>query len=406
MAAYVKREIEPVLRECLGSFPAVVLTGPRQSGKTTLVRHLASDYRYISLDDPLLRSQAERDPELLLGEPGDRVILDEIQNVPGLLTRVKLRIDERRHVPGRFVITGSQQLAVMRGVTESLAGRTAILELLPFTLREAHSAHAESVSPSMVERFTQACLSGLYPEPVVLRGMAAERWQSAYVQTYIERDVRSIYDIGSLRDFERFLVILASRCSQTLNMTSLASDVGVAVNTIKRWISILEAGRIVYLLEPYYANLGKRLVRSPKLYFMDCGLVCYLTRVRDPEHLLHGPMAGPLFECLCVQEAVKACMNAGIPPRLSYLRTQHGLEVDLLVEGPNRTLVPFEFKAARTPRTDMAASIGKLQGLLGPERLADGYVVSLSERTDALTAHARLLPLDSLGQVVREVATQ
>ncbi len=379
MRVYVPREIEPVLRECVASFASVVITGPRQSGKTTLVRQALPGYRYVSLDDPLLRSQAETDPELLLGNPDEPVILDEIQHAPSLLTYVKRRIDERRDTPGRFVITGSQQFAVMRGVTESLAGRAAALELLPFTLGEASVLRQDSDGASPAEAFVSACLSGLYPEPLANPGMAADRWQSAYVQTYLERDVRGLYDVGSLRDFERFLVILAARCSQTLNMTSLASDVGVAVNTIKRWLSILEAGRIVYLLEPYYANIGRRLVRSPKVYFMDCGLVCYLTHIRDPEHLLHGPMAGALFECLCVQEAVKACVNAGAPPRLSYFRSQAGLEVDLLVEGANRSLVPFEFKTARTLRTDMAASIGKLRALLGSDSVRPGYVVSLSD---------------------------
>lgn len=190
MRVYVPRETEPVLRECVASFASVVITGPRQSGKTTLVRQVLPRYRYVSLDDPLLRSQAETDPELLLGNPDEPVILDEIQHAPSLLTYVKRRIDERRDTPGRFLITGSQQFAVMRGVTESLAGRAAALELLPFTLGEASVLRPYSDAASPAEAFVSACLSGLCPEPLANPGMAADGWQSAYVQTYLERDVR------------------------------------------------------------------------------------------------------------------------------------------------------------------------------------------------------------------------
>jgi len=221
----------------------------------------------------------------------------------------------------------------------------------------------------------------------------AHRWYASYVQTYLERDIRTVYDIGNLREFERFLQLLAARCSQTLNLSTLAADVGVAVNTIKRWISILEACRIVYLLPPYHSNLGKRIVKSPKIYFLDCGLVCYLTRLRDAGHLLNGPMAGPLFENFCIQEAFKVMLARGISPRLYYLRTKAGLEVDLLVEGVNGALHPFEFKLTRTPRREMGDAISRFRSEFGKLNPAPGGLVTLSDQAMPLVRDTRLMPL-------------
>jgi predicted AAA+ superfamily ATPase len=391
MAEYVPRDIEPVLLACLEQFPALALTGPRQSGKTTLLRRALPDHRYLNLDDPLIGGQARSDPDLLLDTAGDRILLDEIQNAPSLLTHIKLRIDRERDRMGRFVLTGSQQFPVMKGLSESLAGRVGILELLPFALSEVERADAWSAEEP-AEAFTKACLRGMYPELVTRPVLTPERWHASYVRTYIERDVRGAYDVGSLRDFERFLQLLAARCSQTLNMTALACDVGVAVNTIKRWLSILEAGRVIVLLPPFHTNLGKRIVKAPKVYFLDCGLVCYLTRVRDAGHLLHGPMAGALFECFCVQEAVKAILNCGAEPRLSYLRTASGLEVDLIVEGAGGALHPFEFKLARTPRIAMASTLVRFRREFSDLSPMSGHVVSLSDRTDALAADVSLAP--------------
>lgn len=416
---YLHREIEPVLAERLRSFPAVALTGPRQTGKSTLLRTLLPDYTYVTLDDPFTRSQALDDPELLLNTSGERVIIDEIQYAPSLLPYIKIRIDRDRQAKGRFILTGWQQFTLIRHLGETLAGRIALLELLPFSCRElAASPRAGGGTPTAGGGtpalrsgsrafFEAACLRGLFPEPALADWPSSElqnAWYAAYLQTYLERDIRMVYDIGNLREFDRMLRLLATRCAQPLNMSALAADVGVAVNTVKKWISILEACRIVYLLPPYYRNLGKRITKAPKVYFTDCGLVCHLTRLRDFEHVLQGPLSGPLFENLCISEALKAALHRGKQPPFYYLRTQAGLEVDLLVEGPNGRLSPFEFKLAETPRPDMAAGLARFSAEFAALDPAPGVVVSLSERTAPLGPASTLLPLRSFADSVAELA--
>jgi uncharacterized protein len=405
MPAYVTRDIEPVLHEMIAQFPAVAVTGPRQSGKTTMLQRVLPSYAYVSLDDPLVRAQALDDPELLLDMSGDRLVIDEIQYAPSLLSHLKMRIDRQRDRYGAFVLTGSQQFGLMKGLGETLAGRVALLELLPFTVHEIASA-AEGAGDAVDTRtvFLRACLRGSFPEVVLRPELAAERWHAAYVQTYLERDIRSLYDVGSLRDFERFLRLLAARCAQALNVAGLASDVGVAANTIRRWLSILEAARIVYLLPPYHNNLGKRITKAPKVHFLDCGLACYLTGVRDPAHVLGGPLAGPLFESFCIQEAVKITLAAGGQPRLHYLRTHAGLEVDLLVEDAAGRVIPFEFKLAATPRPGMAAPLRRFAGTFAALQPAPGAVVSLSPRRAALAEGVQLAPLDAFLDTVRLAA--
>jgi len=224
------------------------------------------------------------------------------------------------------------------------------------------------------------------------------------VQAYLERDIRSIYDIGSLREFERFLQLLAARCAQTLNLSSLVADVGVAANTIKKWISILEACRIVYLLPPYYNNMGKRIIKAPKVYFLDCGLVCYLTQLQDVGHILNGPLAGPLFENFCIQEALKAMLVAGVPPRLFYIRRKTGMEVDLLVEGANGRVCPFEFRLAQTPSQKMGKALSRFRDEFKALKPEVGRLVTLSEREDFLTRDARLTPFGDFISEVRSLA--
>jgi predicted AAA+ superfamily ATPase len=384
----------------LQQFPAVAVTGPRQSGKSTLLKHALPDAAYRSLDDPQVRRLAEEDPRLFLDTPGEQLLVDEVQYAPALLSHVKLRIDERRDVRGRFVLTGSQQFHLIKGLGDSLAGRVGILELPPFGAKEVMRAGAD---PNPKPAFLQACLRGMFPELVTTPTLNSAHWYGAYVQTYIERDVRSLYDIGGLREFERFLMLLAARCGQALNLSALASDVGVAVNTIKRWISILEAGRIVFLLPPYYNNLGKRVTKSPKVYFLDCGIVCYLTGLRDPEHLLRGPLAGPLFENYCVQEAVKVSLSLGVRPRLYYLRTKAGLEVDLLVEGADGRLRPFEIKLTETPRLEMGAPLIRVREEFAALNMESGGLVTLAGVAPMLSRDFTVLTVADFLSAVAEI---
>jgi len=373
---YIQRTIENLLPGILATFPCLAVTGPRQSGKSTLLRHALPEYRYVTLDDPAVLGQAHSDPVYFLDSLGERCIIDEIQLAPGILSYVKMRVDADRSLNGRFVFTGSQQFGMIRNLGDSLAGRIALLDLLPFDAGEMQQAAAVNGG---LELFATSCLTGAYPQLATTPEIDRRLWYSSYVQTYLERDIRSLYDIGSLREFHRFMQLLAVRCSQMLNMSAFATDLGVSVTTIKRWLSVLEAGRIIYLLPPNFNNLGKRITKMPKVYFLDTGLVCHLAGVRDREQLLGGPMSGALFENYCLQETVKAFANMGEQPRLSYLRTNNGLEVDLIIEGSNLRPLPVEIKFSRTPTAALAAGLTRYASLFAKAEPEDGFLLCLAD---------------------------
>ncbi len=392
-SVYVPRKIEPVIGKLIRQFPAVALTGPRQSGKSTLLRENYPQYKYVTFDDPLIREQALTDANWFLDNAGEKVIVDEIQYVPELLSYLKIRIDRDRNQRGRFLLTGSQQFPLIKNLGDSLAGRIGLLELLPFGMPEKKNIPGW-VFTTPTDYFVHACLKGDFPEIAVHKEMDSHIWYAGYLQTYLERDIRSIYNVGSLRDFQQFLKLLAARCSQVLNLSKLAGDIGVSVNTIKRWVSLLEASRIIYLLAPYYGNMGKRITKMPKVYFIDGGLVCYLTGLKSREHLLNGPMAGALFENFCVQETIKVFLNRAERPPLYYLRTHNNLEVDLLIETGAQTLIPIEIKLTKTPKTTMAENIDKIRNILPKVRFQNGKILSLSESNLPLTTHASVQILD------------
>jgi predicted AAA+ superfamily ATPase len=398
---YVQRDIEDVLAKVLQQFPAVAITGPRQSGKSTLLRQSLPGFNYVTLDDPLTRRQATEDPVLFLESVKTPMVIDEFQYAPDLLHYIKMRIDENRGEKGRFVLTGSQQFIATRGLSESLAGRIALLELPPFGIQEGQRA---GLPAEAMDLFVENALRGSYPELAIDKEMDSRQWYASYVQTYLERDIRTLYDIGNLRDFENVLQMLAARCSQQLNYSTLSRDVGVAVNTIKRWVSVLEACRIIYLLPAYYRNLGQRLIKAPKVYFVDSGLVCYLTGLSDRQHLIAGPMAGALFENFCVQEALKCQLAKGIVPRMSYLRTQNGFEIDLVVEGTDGRLHPFECKLSRTPKRTMAKSIERFITELEPERSGRGAIVSLGKSDLPLTQNVSAWDVVQYAEQLKQIA--
>jgi predicted AAA+ superfamily ATPase len=255
-----------------------------------------------------------------------------------------------------------------------------------------------------VELFAASVLTGAYPQLAVTPEIDRRLWYSSYIQTYLERDIRSLYDIGSLREFHRFMQLLAVRCSQMLNMSAFATDLGVSVTTVKRWLSVLEAGRIIYLLPPHFNNLGKRITKMPKVYFLDTGLVCHLAGVRNREQLLEGPMAGALFENYCLQETVKIFTNRGEQPRISYVRTNNGLEVDLIIEGANMRPLPVEIKLSRTPTAALASGLTRYAALFAKADPGDGLLLCLADGTRPICRGVTAIGVEAYLEMLRSLS--
>ena len=385
-ARYVERSLEPVLRKAVSEFPAVVLTGPRQSGKTTLLRRLfESRCRYVSLEPPDVRAAAAEDPRGFLELYPAPVIFDEVHYAPDLFPYVKEKIDANRARNGQYLLTGSQNLLLAEKVTESLAGRAAMLRLLPLSRREAEGRpQLDPVwekerpspwrsSPQAFRRLWEGFLRGGYPELVSQPRRDASLWHASYIQTYLERDVRALRQVGDLTQYQNFLRVLAARSAQLVNLSDVARDLGVAVNTAKAWLSVLEATYQVIVLRPYFANVGKRLVKTPKVYFTDVGTLCYLAGLRDPEHAASGPMGGAIMETAVLSEIIKTLTHRGMDPRVYFWRTQAGTEVDFVVD-TGAGLVPIEVKLSATPRPAMAAAIKAFQRDMGSTAMP-GHVV-------------------------------
>jgi len=366
---FIPRAIQKVIREAVHNFPAMVLTGPRRTGKSTLLRHMFPRARYVLLEDPDIQSRARSDPRALLEELQPPVLFDEIQNVPELFPYVRSRIDERPREMGKWLFTGSQEAPLMRGVTESMAGRAAILQLLPFSLAET-------------ERVT--FLHGGYPE-VLMRPRGRDLWFSSYLQTYLERDVRAVTNIRDLGTFRRFLAMLASRHGQVLNKTDLAAPLGVSAPTVGEWLHVLEITGQIILVPPYFENFGKRLIKSPKIYLGDSGLACHLLGIRSQADLERSPFLGPLFEGYVAAEILKSQVNLGQRKELYHFRDQQGLEVDFLFPHPHGGVWMVECKASRTPVPAMARPAGSLRAAMGDRHPARVSIVHRKAATSPST---------------------
>ncbi|MCK5250945.1 MAG: ATP-binding protein [Spirochaetaceae bacterium] len=365
---YLDRAIEAVFRRALSLFPAVLITGPRQSGKTTFLKETLKDqYRYISFDDPLNREYAFHDPKGFLEQfSQSRVILDEIQYVPELLSYIKIAIDSNRRESGKWVLTGSQQFNMMRGVTESLAGRIAVLNLLPFHSLE-HNQYPDSPITDFIWR-------GGYPENVLFPD-GRDLWISSYISTYLERDVRQLQGVHNLSLFQTFLFSCASRHSQELSYASLSKQVGISQPAAKDWISVLTASGITFLLRPYHSNFGKRLIKSPKLYFLDSALPAFLTRQPSPEALFNGTMGGSFFEGFIISETHKILIAGTNKSDIHFWRSHDQLEVDLILE-LNGIIHPVEIIKTGTPTLKHAEPLRRFKSIVKSKApCGEGFVV-------------------------------
>lgn len=345
--SYYRRELEHSVLRAIQQFPAVLITGPRQAGKSTLLQHCLPNHRYLSFDDPKLRALVHEDPELFLATHRPPIILDEIQYVPELFPYLKMQIDKRRHDYGQYVLTGSQLFQLMHGVTETLAGRMAIFSLYPFSWKEIPDAHPKD-DLKMADQLVQ----GFYPEFFRVPGLDWEDYYRSYVTTYLERDLRNLKAISDLSRFQTFLRLLATRAGQLLNLSEVAKECGISQPTAKDWISVLQATYIVYLLKPYHRNHTKRLVKSPKLYFYDTGLLCYLLDLTSGEHFWKVRERGSLFENMIVMECLKQLSKDSI----YFYRTAKGVEVDLLIQRPDK-LLAYEIKLSKSPSKQDATSL-------------------------------------------------
>ncbi len=345
---YIHRTLEAVLLKAVKQFPSLVLTGPRQTGKSTLLKQLFPEYNYITLDDINVRSIAKQDPALFVSTLKLPVIIDEIQYLPELLNYIKIHIDNDR-VNGRFLLTGSQMFNVMQGMSETLAGRVALFELLPLSFQELGTV------PTAPMGCYEQILKGFYPTPNT-QDIDLQLFYGGYLATYVERDVRQIKNIQDIASFQRFLSLLASRVGNLLNIQSLANDCGLSVPTIKSWLSILESSRIIYLLKPYYQNMGKRLVKTPKVYFTDTGLLTYLLRYKTADTLLAGPMAGAVFENMVIIEALKENLYNRLGYELYFYRDSNQVEADLVID-TGHLFELYEIKATQTIQPAFAKNL-------------------------------------------------
>ncbi len=352
----IPRTAQKTLLRMAKGFPIVAITGPRQSGKTTLAKLTFPQKPYLSLEDPDVRSTAESDPRGLLSSFPNGAILDEAQRAPQLFSYLQTKVDEQI-IPGMFVLTGSQQFGLLSGITQSLAGRVGLIHLLPFAASELSSAR------QLPESLEELLVRGLYP-PLYDRNISPGDWFFGYIATYVERDARQLINVRDLSAFQRFVKMCAARTGQILNLSSLASDCGITHNTASAWISVLEASYLIYLLRPHHRNFNKRLIKAPKLYFLDVGLAAWLLGIHTPEQIRFHAQRGAIFETFVVTEFLKGRFNQGLPSNLFYWRDSKGLEIDLILEAGEK-LDAIEIKSGQTIVPDFFSSLklwGKLAG--------------------------------------------
>jgi predicted AAA+ superfamily ATPase len=391
MKIYIKREIENKVNKYSKNFPVVAISGPRQSGKSTMIKNIFPDIPYFSFDDLELRISAKSDPGLFfeqISQAEKQTIIDEIQYAPQLLHYIKMKVDENPRIKGRFFLTGSQQFLMIKNLSETLAGRIGLINVYPLSVSEIISYINENKDFNL---FEFSAFNGTYPQLIVEK-LDTKEWYLNYINTYLERDIKTLYNIGKLNDFEKFIRILAFRTGQILNLSSLASDIGVSVNTIKNWISILKASGIIFLLYPYHTNIRTQLVKSPKIYFIDIGLVCSINKIKDRETLFSSPLLGYIFENYCIAEILKRINNFGLDLNLYFYRDSKGVEIDLLIED-KQILYPVEIKASVVTDKKCAENIEKVKKKL--KNFKDGFIINLSNKSIYLSPNVLTLDIVS-----------
>lgn len=376
---YIKRAIEPRIKQAAEQFPAVVITGPRQTGKSTLLKKLFPKHTLITFDDTSLRRTAKSDPGLFVEKLPLPVIIDEIQYVPELLPYIKIVIDNDRSKNGRFLLTGSQIFPLMAGLSESLAGRIAIFELLGFSWEELPTV------PKTAAGCYAQIARGFYPIPAS-QPVDTQLYYSGYITTYLERDIRQIQNVHDISIFQSFLQLLAARAGQLLNLVEVSKECGISVLTAKRWLSLLETTRVVYMLRPYFRNITKRVVKAPKLYFTDTGLLTYLLKYPSPETIMAGPQSGAFFENMVIIEALKWKFNHHLLYELYYYQDSNRNETDLLLDYGQR-LVMVEIKSTKNITAKLANFVKHV-----PFKDRPAYLVSLSEHELSLTPEVKAIP--------------
>ena len=385
----IKRKIQSVLADWAAKFPVVTITGPRQSGKTTLAQIQFPYYTYVNLEDPDIRLLAEGDSKEFLQQYPAPVIIDEVQRVPKLLSHIQVIVD-REKKNGQFILTGSHQPSLQAEISQSLAGRTAILQLLPLSIQELTDA---GITMDRDEYLFKGFMPKLYDSNI-----EPELLYRNYFMTYVERDARQLINLRNSLNFELFIKLLAGRVGQLINLSSLSNDVGVSVSTLSEWLSVLEASHIVFRLPCYFQNFGKRLVKTPKLYFTEVGLATYLLGIKDVSQVARDPLFGGLFENLVVLEALKARYNAGKESELYFFRDSKGMEIDLLLN-ENRELLPIEIKAARSYNPDFSDAIAKFRSLVPNSK--PGVVIYSGEMTPSIK-ETRFVNFVNTGNILAE----
>ncbi len=399
---YIKRTIGTVLTKASKQFPVLLITGPRQVGKTTCLRHAAEEGRaYVTLDDPQTRTLAKEDPGLFLQRFAPPVLIDEIQYAPELLPLIKMAVDTTKK-RGDFWLTGSQQFHLMQNVSESLAGRVGILQLLGFSSREL-AGRSDIIEPFSMDTDTrqdsqsfglmelyERIWRGSFPAIAIDDELDRDLFYSSYVQTYLQRDVQALTNVGNEIAFIKFLRAASARTGQLLNTADMARDAGIAPNTAKNWLSILRASGIIYLLEPYHANLTKRMVKAPKLYFLDTGLAAYLTQWSSYKTLEAGAMSGAIFETWVITEIIKSYWHSGKSAPIYYYRDKDKKEIDLLIVR-DRNIHPIEIKKTTAPTKKDIRNFSALEKLKMP--ISQGIVLCMTEKQMPITETIRAIPV-------------